>query len=66
VTEKIVAAGYLIQVRAVEIRGRRVCPQGTKVGNVFRSDREVGALCHWAVHTRLPFTTALCFGGDLP
>jgi uncharacterized repeat protein (TIGR04076 family) len=58
-------AGYPIEVRAVEIRGRSVCPQD-KVGDVFRSDREVGAVCHWAGHTLLPFSTALRFGGDLP
>lgn len=60
------AAGYPIEVRAVEIRGRGVCPRNIEVGDVFRSDPEVGAVCHWAAHTLLPFTTALRFGGDLP
>jgi uncharacterized repeat protein (TIGR04076 family) len=60
------AAGYSIEVRAVEIRGQGICPQDINVGDVFRSDREVGAVCHWAAHTLLPFTTALRFGGDLP
>lgn len=60
------AAGYPIEVRAVEIRGHGICPQDIEAGDVFRSDREVGAVCHWAAHTLLPFTTALRFGGDLP
>ena len=39
-----------------------------KVGDIFRSDREVGAVCHWTAHTLtlLPFSTALRFGGDVP
>ncbi len=65
-TDETVTAGYPIEVRAVEIRGRGICPQDIEVGDVFRSDREVGAVCHWAAHTLLPFTTALRFGGDLP
>jgi uncharacterized repeat protein (TIGR04076 family) len=59
------ATGYPIEVRVVEIRGRGACPLDIKVDNIFRSDREVGAVCHWAAHTLLPFTTALRFGGDL-
>lgn len=58
--------GYPIVVRVVEIRGRGVCPLDIKVGDIFRSDREVGAVCHWAAHALLPFTSVLRFGGDLP
>jgi len=58
--------GYPIEVRVVEIRGRGICPLNIEVGDLFHSDREVGAVCHWAAHTLLPFTTALRFGGNVP
>jgi uncharacterized repeat protein (TIGR04076 family) len=54
----VTATGHPIAIRVVEIRGRGVCPLG--------SDLEVGAVCHWAAHTLLPFSTALRFGGDVP
>jgi uncharacterized repeat protein (TIGR04076 family) len=57
--------GHPIEVRVVEIRGRGTCPLGMQVGDKFRSDREVGAVCHWAAHTLLPWTTARRFGGDV-
>lgn len=60
------SAGCPIEVRAVDIRGRGICPHNIEVGDVFRSDREVGAVCHWAAHTLLPFTSVLRFVGDLP
>jgi uncharacterized repeat protein (TIGR04076 family) len=59
-------SGHPIEVRVVEIRGRGICPLDIKVGDLFRSDRELGAACHWAAHTLLPFTAALRFGGDVP
>jgi uncharacterized repeat protein (TIGR04076 family) len=58
--------GHPIEVRVVEIRGRGTCPQGIQVGDQFRSDREVGAVCHWEAHTLLPRTTGLRFGGNVP
>lgn len=65
-TEQVTATGYSIVVRVVAIRGRGICPAGIKEGDVFRSDREVGAVCHWAAHVLLPLTTALRFGGNVP
>lgn len=50
----------------VEIRRRGACPLGLSVGDLFRSDRQVGAVCHWAGDTGLPWTTALRLGGDVP
>jgi uncharacterized repeat protein (TIGR04076 family) len=58
--------GYAIEVRVVEIQGRGICPIDIKVGDLFHSDQEVAAACHWAAHTLLPFTTALRFGGNVP
>ena len=58
--------GRPIQIRVIEIRGRGTCPLGLSVGDLFRSDRQVGAVCHWAGYTLLPWTTALRFGGDVP
>jgi len=63
---KVSEAGHPIEVCVVEIRGRGICPLGLKVGDRFRSDGEVGAACHWAAHTLLPFTATLRFGGNLP
>lgn len=65
-SERTAATGHPIEVRVVEIQGRGICPLGIQVGAVFRSDREVGAVCHWAGHTLLPLTTAIRFGGDVP
>lgn len=65
-TDRAAVSDHPIEIRVVEIRGRGVCPLDIKVGDVFRSDREVGAVCHWAAHTLLPFSTALRFGGNVP
>jgi uncharacterized repeat protein (TIGR04076 family) len=62
----VASIGHPIEIRAVEIRGRGTCPLDIRVGDLFRSDREVGAVCHWAAHTLLPLSTALRFGGDIP
>lgn len=58
--------GHPIEVRVVQVLGRSTCPLGMQTGGKFRSDREVGAVCHWAAHTLLPWTAALRFGGDVP
>ena len=63
---KVSEAGQPIEVCVVEIRGRGICPLGLQVGDRFLSDGEVGAVCHWAAHTLLPFTATLRFGGNLP
>lgn len=60
------STGHPIEMRAVETRGRGMCPFDIRAGDVFRSDRKVGAVCHWAAHTLLPLSTALRFGGDIP
>jgi uncharacterized repeat protein (TIGR04076 family) len=60
------AQGSPIEIWVIEIRGRRACPLGLRVGDLFRSDRQIGAVCHWASHALLPWTTALRFGGDVP
>lgn len=65
-TDRAAVSDHPIEIRVVEIRGRGVCPLDIKVGDVFRSDREVGAVCHWAAHTLLPFSAALRFGGNVP
>ena len=65
-TDQATPAGQPLEIRALDIRGTGVCPLDIKVGDLFRSDREIGAVCHWAAHTLLPFTTTLRFGGDLP
>lgn len=65
-TDGVAVTGHPIAIRVVEIRGRGTCPLGIETGDIFRSDREVGAVCHWAAHTLLPFSTAFRFGGDLP
>lgn len=65
-TGPVSTTGHPIAVRVVEIQGRGTCPLGIQVGDIFRSDREVGAVCHWAAHTLLPFTTAIRFGGNVP
>lgn len=64
--DTVAAEDHAIEIRVVEIRGRGVCPLEMKVGDIFRSDREVGAVCHWAAHTLLPLSTALRFRGDAP
>ena len=64
--DNVTATGHPIAIRVVEIRGRGMCPLGIETGDIFRSDREVGAVCHWAAHALLPFSTALRFGGDVP
>jgi len=66
VTDQATPAGQPLEIRALDIRGTGVCLLDIKVDDVFRSNREVGVVCHWAAHTILPFTTALRFGGDLP
>ena len=63
---KVSEAGQPIEMCVVEIRGRGTCPLGLQVGDRFRSSREIGAVCHWAAHTLLPFTATLRFGGNLP
>jgi uncharacterized repeat protein (TIGR04076 family) len=37
-----------------------------QVGDVFRSDREIGAVCPWAANVLLPLTASLRFGGNIP
>ena len=51
------ATGRPLAICMEEIRGRGTCPLGMETGGILRSDREVGAVCHWA---------ALRSGGDLP
>lgn len=63
--DSVKETGHPIAMRVTEIRGRGIGPTGTEAADVFRPDREIGAVCHWAAHTRLPFTMALRFGGDL-
>jgi hypothetical protein len=43
--ERVVATGCSIAVHVVAIRGWGICPSGVKQGDLFRSDREVGAVC---------------------
>lgn len=61
----VAADDHAIKLRVVEIRGRGVCPLEMKVGDIFRSDREIGAVCHWAAHALLPLSMVLCFGVDV-
>lgn len=63
--ETVAAEDHAIGIRVVEIQGRGA-PLDMKVGDIFRSDREVGAVCHWAAHTLPLLTTALCFGAYVP
>lgn len=57
---------YPIEIRLLEIRGRGTCPFGVQLGDLFRSDGQIGAVCHWAAHTLLSWTTAVRSGGDVP
>ncbi|HSR31321.1 MAG TPA: TIGR04076 family protein [Anaerolineae bacterium] len=59
------STGHPIEMRAVEIRERGTCPLDIKVGDLFRSEGEVGAVWHWAAHTLLPLSTALRFDEDI-
>lgn len=65
-TDRAAVSDRPIEIRVVEIRGRGVCPLDIRAGDVFRSDRVVGAVCHWAAHTLLPFSTVLRSGGNVP
>lgn len=60
------ATGDPIAMCAVEIRGWGTWPLGIETGDIFRSDLEVGAVCHWTAHTLPPSSTDLRFGSDLP
>ena len=37
-----------------------------QVGDLFRSDCQIGAVCRWAAHPPLPRTMVLRFGDDAP
>jgi uncharacterized repeat protein (TIGR04076 family) len=55
---------YIVDITVQEIRGKGICPNGHKVGEVFHIGD--GKLCPWATHTIMPFATALRFGGEVP
>lgn len=57
-------SGHPIGNRVVPFQGRETCPLGLQVGNLFRSDCQIGAVCHWAAFSSLPRTMALRFGAD--
>jgi tRNA pseudouridine55 synthase len=60
------ATEHPIRIRVIRIDGSGECPLGLEVGRTFHSDQDVAQACHWAMHSLLPWTTALRFGGDVP
>jgi len=59
-------SGHPIGNRVVPFRGRKPRPSDLQVVDLFRSDCQIGAVCHWAAYSPLPRTLALRFGDDAP
>ncbi|MGD2206525.1 MAG: hypothetical protein PVH17_07075 [Anaerolineae bacterium] len=55
-TDRVAATGHPIEAWVIGIQGRGKRPLDTQVGDVFRSDLEIGAVCHWAALANPPFT----------
>ncbi len=61
---------YRIKIKVVDIRGKRVCSSGLKVGDMFEINENGQPVpvifCGWAFVTLWPFITSLRYGGTLP
>lgn len=58
--------GLSLRVCPVEIQGRGACPMDLQAGDLFRSDRQIGAVSRWAAHTLTTWSMALSFGSGVP
>jgi len=55
---------YDVRLKVVNILGGGNCSLNYKIGDEFTIGDP--RLCPWAEHSRLPFATALRFGGHVP
>jgi hypothetical protein len=57
-------SGHPIGIRVAPIQGRKPRPLGLQIGDLFRSDCQIGAVCRPADHSPLPRRMVLRTGDD--